>query len=109
MRLTKQQTNTIQQTVSRLAGIGATVYLFASRLNDQARGGDIELLIESDTQLSLLQRLQVIYCAHDKVHGSLVFYLAFKISFFTGRYRRVKYLIDTIFKQQHIVRKKLFA
>jgi predicted nucleotidyltransferase len=59
MRLTKQQSNTIVQTVSRLAGIGATVYLFGSRLNDQAKGGDIDLLIEADTQLSLLQRAQI--------------------------------------------------
>ena len=48
MRLTKQQTITILQSVSRLAGIGAIVYLLGSRLNDQSKGGDIDLLIESD-------------------------------------------------------------
>lgn len=56
MRLTKQQTHAITQTVSRLAGTGAVVYLFGSRLNDQAKGGDIDLLIESDMSLSLIHR-----------------------------------------------------
>ncbi|MCD2450810.1 nucleotidyltransferase domain-containing protein [Methylicorpusculum oleiharenae] len=59
MRLTKQQTETIAQTVTRLAGIGSAIYLFGSRLNDQAKGGDIDLLIESDTELSLIQRAQI--------------------------------------------------
>ena len=59
MRLTKQQTHTIIQTVYRLAGTGAAVYLFGSRLNDQTKGGDIDLLIESDTPLSLIHRAQI--------------------------------------------------
>lgn len=59
MRLTKQQTEAIIQTVTRLVGMGAAVYLFGSRLNDQAKGGDIDLFIESDTQLSLIQRAQI--------------------------------------------------
>jgi predicted nucleotidyltransferase len=59
VRLTKQQTHTITQTVSRLAGTGAAVYLFGSRLNDQAKGGDIDLLIETDTPLSLIHRAQI--------------------------------------------------
>ena len=59
MRLTKQQTNTITQTVSRLAGTGAAVYLFGSRLNDHAKGGDIDLFIESDTPLSLIHRAKI--------------------------------------------------
>ncbi len=59
MRLTKQQTHTIIQTVCRLAGMGAVVHLFGSRLNDQAKGGDIDLLIESDSPLSLIQRATI--------------------------------------------------
>ena len=60
MRLTKQQIHTITQTVSRLAGgTGASVYLFGSRLNDQAKGGDIDLFIESDTPLSVIHRAQI--------------------------------------------------
>lgn len=59
MRLTKQQTNIITQTISRLIGTGAAVYLFGSRLNNQARGGDIDLFIETDAPLSLLHRAQI--------------------------------------------------
>jgi uncharacterized protein len=59
MRLTKQQTEVIMQTVTRLTGMEAEVYLFGSRLNDQAKGGDIDLLIESDTKLSLIQRAHI--------------------------------------------------
>ena len=55
MRLTNQQTHIIIQTVCRLAGIGAVV----PRLNDQAKGGDIDLLIESDLSLSLIQRAKI--------------------------------------------------
>jgi len=49
MSLTTQQVDLITQTVSRLAGTGTEVYLFGSRLNDHTKGGDIDLLIESDT------------------------------------------------------------
>jgi predicted nucleotidyltransferase len=59
MRLTKQQTHTITQTVTRLAGTGSAVYLFGSRLNDQAKGGDIDLLVESDIPLTLIHRAQI--------------------------------------------------
>ncbi len=59
MRLTKQQIHTITQTVTRLAGTGTAVYLFGSRLNDQAKGGDIDLLIESDIPLTLILRAQI--------------------------------------------------
>ncbi|MEI6147030.1 MAG: nucleotidyltransferase domain-containing protein [Methylococcales bacterium] len=59
MRLTKPQTDTILQTVSNWAGTNASVYLFGSRLNDQAKGGDIDLFIETHSALSLLLRAQI--------------------------------------------------
>ncbi|MGD0958605.1 MAG: nucleotidyltransferase domain-containing protein [Methylomonas sp.] len=59
MRLTKQQTQTIIETVTRLAGTGAVVHVFGSRIDDQAKGGDIDLLIETDQKLSLIQRAQI--------------------------------------------------
>ena len=59
VRLTKQQTDIIIQTVSRWAGSGAVVYLFGSRLNDHVRGGDIDLFIETDASLSLLYRAHI--------------------------------------------------
>lgn len=59
MRLSKQQSNLILDVVKQFAGIDAQVYLFGSRLNDQLQGGDIDLFIESDQQLSLIQRAQI--------------------------------------------------
>ena len=46
MRLTPQQIDTIRQIVSEQAGPEATVRLFGSRVDDNARGGDVDLLVE---------------------------------------------------------------
>ena len=59
MRLTQEQTRLITQAVSQWAGKGADVYLFGSRLNDKASGGDVDLLVESDAPLTLIQRAQI--------------------------------------------------
>ena len=59
MRLTPNQTLSILQTVGRWANKGTTVYLFGSRLDDQARGGDVDLLLETDEPLTLIERAQI--------------------------------------------------
>ena len=46
MRLTQAQTQAIGQLVSQLAGAEARVWVFGSRLDDKARGGDLDLLLE---------------------------------------------------------------
>jgi len=46
MRLNQQQIKVIRQAVAELAGEEASVRLFGSRINDNARGGDIDLLVE---------------------------------------------------------------
>ena len=48
MRLTPKVQTTIRETVSALAGPGSRVRLFGSRLDDLARGGDIDLMVEVD-------------------------------------------------------------
>lgn len=45
MRLSQQERDTITQIVSQRFGPAAQAWLFGSRTNDQARGGDIDLLI----------------------------------------------------------------
>lgn len=46
MRLLPDQIETIGRTVAELAGAEASVRLFGSRVDDSARGGDIDLLVE---------------------------------------------------------------
>lgn len=59
MRLTQEQIQKIVQTVSRLTGNATEVFLFGSRLNDCAKGGDIDLLVETDAPLTLIGRAQI--------------------------------------------------
>ncbi|CAK0754843.1 NTP_transf_2 domain-containing protein [Gammaproteobacteria bacterium] len=48
MRLTEIQQAAIRSTVAETFGDGANVWLFGSRVDDTQRGGDIDLLIETD-------------------------------------------------------------
>ena len=48
MRLTPAQVSTIRANVLQLAGPAARVWLFGSRVDDAARGGDVDLLLELD-------------------------------------------------------------
>ena len=45
MRLTEQQRQIIRQVVTSLVGAEAQVMLFGSRLDDEKKGGDIDLLV----------------------------------------------------------------
>lgn len=49
MRLSTQQIQVIKQTTREIFGSQAKVSLFGSRLNDQLRGGDIDLLVTLPT------------------------------------------------------------
>ena len=46
MRLTPAQINTIKSTAASVLGEGVRVTLFGSRLNDQQKGGDVDLYVE---------------------------------------------------------------
>lgn len=48
MRLTPVQIEIIRQATRDVAGPSARIRLFGSRLDDDARGGDIDLLLECD-------------------------------------------------------------
>jgi predicted nucleotidyltransferase len=57
MRLAPHQTEAILSCVRRHYGADAQVLLFGSRLDDAARGGDVDLLVESATPPTLRQRM----------------------------------------------------
>ena len=48
MRLSAEQITRIREVVHQEAGPDARVRLFGSRLNDERRGGDVDLLVELD-------------------------------------------------------------
>ena len=48
MRLTNQYIDLIRKTAARYFGDNAHVYLFGSRVQDNLKGGDIDLLVSTD-------------------------------------------------------------
>ncbi len=56
MRLNATQTRTILHCVREQFGADVRVMLFGSRLDDAARGGDVDLLVESELPATLRQR-----------------------------------------------------
>jgi len=50
MRISKLQREIIKQTVFKHFGAGSDMRLFGSRVDDNARGGDIDLYIEPEIQ-----------------------------------------------------------
>jgi predicted nucleotidyltransferase len=46
MRLSPEQIHAIRTGVAQVAGRDARVWLFGSRVHDQERGGDVDLLLE---------------------------------------------------------------
>lgn len=52
MRLTSEQVHAIHMSATQIAGEGARVWLFGSRVHDDERGGDVDLLLELDVPVS---------------------------------------------------------
>lgn len=66
MRLTQEQVQITKSTVARVLGAESRVWLFGSRVDDDLRGGDIDLLVETEAQFS--NRAKVL-C---KLYGALI-------------------------------------
>lgn len=56
LRLSDHYRATIRATVSEVFGAGVRVWLFGSRVDPTARGGDIDLLVESATPIADRER-----------------------------------------------------
>ena len=59
MRLSQEQTQVITQAVTRIAGKSARVLVFGSRLDDNARGGDVDLLVETEEKIPRLDHARM--------------------------------------------------
>ncbi len=68
MRLSPKQNEIIRQVVHESIGHDARIWLFGSRTDDQAIGGDIDLLIECDNDLPLRQKLRIQAMLEMKLH-----------------------------------------
>lgn len=61
MRLSKKEIQTILHVAKEIYGNGVEVYLFGSRVNDEKKGGDIDLLIRSTSApKGILARVQML-------------------------------------------------
>ena len=58
MRLTRQQQQSILHIIHENFGCETNVWLFGSRTDDNQRGGDVDLYVESRQTQSLLSELQ---------------------------------------------------
>jgi len=56
MRLDSKEIETVRTVVKTIVGKGANVRVFGSRLNDSMRGGDLDLLVESDFPMDAIRR-----------------------------------------------------
>jgi len=53
MRLTPDQAQITKNTIARVLGAESRVWLFGSRVDDDLRGGDIDLLVETEAQFPI--------------------------------------------------------
>lgn len=56
MRLTEAAQRIIRDTAAEVFGAGASVMVFGSRVDDSARGGDLDLLIQADRPIEQRER-----------------------------------------------------
>lgn len=65
MRLTDNERNSIRNVIYKLDP-DAKIWLFGSRVNDRAKGGDIDLLIMS-SQLTVIDKLKIRLALYDEI------------------------------------------
>lgn len=59
MRLLDSQIENINQIVQKYIGSDCRIYLFGSRINNKARGGDIDLFIETSKIIPRIQQARI--------------------------------------------------
>ena len=58
MRLTPDQAEAIRSSIHLHMGMQSRIWLFGSRVDDQRRGGDVDLYVEPESPPKLMDRLR---------------------------------------------------
>ena len=58
MRLTPDQAEAIRSSIRLHMGMQSRIWLFGSRVDDQRRGGDVDLYVEPESSPALIDRLR---------------------------------------------------
>jgi uncharacterized protein len=66
MRLSQFQINTINSLAKKHFGQEATVYLFGSRIDNQKKGGDIDLFVNNNNETALTIEAKIHFLAELK-------------------------------------------
>jgi len=67
MRLTPDQIDSVLSTVRTMISGGPTVRVYGSRLDDSSRGGDLDLIVESDDEHGLMERAGLKLAIEDSI------------------------------------------
>jgi len=67
MRLTEFEINAIKQSAHEVFGSNAQVFLFGSRLDDNKKGGDIDLYISAQTGNDLQHKIKFLVALEQKI------------------------------------------
>jgi predicted nucleotidyltransferase len=68
MRLSNKQIQIIVNICAEIVGEQARVLLYGSRLDDSKKGGDVDLLVEADTLLTMNQRAKLKLALESQLH-----------------------------------------
>ena len=66
MRLTPEQASVIRDAIAREISPDARVWLFGSRVDDSAKGGDIDLLVVS-RKIDVMSKLDILAALHQQL------------------------------------------
>lgn len=67
MRLTAFEVNAIKQTAQEVFGLDAEVFLFGSRVDDEKKGGDIDLYINANTGNDFKHKIKFLVSLEQKI------------------------------------------